>query len=143
MPFAVSAARDVGVAARDAVHEAHGLEERESTVNLGGRRSSALPVESLQYVVGARRPVFGEQELEHLPAVLGEPFPSASANRLGPGQTFRNARIVVVSPRREERRIARHHDVLHWWQGRLQEQFTLPRHRLRFVVVRGSRESRE
>ena len=117
MPFLPgSAARNVGVAARDAMNEAQCFEEREGTVDLGRGRPAAFPVESLQDVVGAYRLMSGEEQLEHRPSILGEAFLPLPADLLGPGEALRDA-CTMVMPRGRERRGSDLHSGLYDPQG--------------------------
>ena len=85
---AYTAACDVGVAACDAMHEPERFEERERAVDLGGGGSAPLPVEPFHDLVGAERPVAGEQELEDRPPIFGEAFPPGTAGFFGTGEAL-------------------------------------------------------
>ena len=96
VPLARPAARDVCVAARDAVDEPKGLEERERPVDLRRGRPPVLPVEPFEDLVGPDRPVFGEQKLENRTPVLGETLVPVAAGRLRPGESLGDAPGVIV-----------------------------------------------
>ena len=90
------AACDVGVAACDAMHEPERFEERERAVDLGGGGPATLPVEPLHDLVGAERPVAGEQELEDRPPIFGEAFPPGTAGFFGTGEALCDTGVMVM-----------------------------------------------
>ena len=101
MLLARPAARDVGISARDAVNESEGLEERERTVDLRGGRSSPLPVEAFHDLVGSDRSVFGKQQLEYFPPIVGKAFAALPAGRFRAGEPLGDAPAVIVLGRGE------------------------------------------
>src|SRR5262249_28983234 len=94
-------AADIGVERFDAVDEAVLDQELERAIDGGRLRAHTLLAEAIEQRVGTDRRVALPDQLEHAPALIGEPRAARQALALGRGQRVVDAERMIVAGRRK------------------------------------------
>ncbi|CCE08624.1 hypothetical protein BRAS3843_2770106 [Bradyrhizobium sp. STM 3843] len=89
-------AGEIGVAALDPVYQAVGYQELERPIDGDRRRAGCALGEFLDDLIGAERPMRGQERLEHLAAKRGEFLAALRAHALGMIKRIRGAAAVIM-----------------------------------------------